>query len=92
MSQLPADVSCRVRPETICGILSQENQYKVIKSHHIHKANMPAYCSRYVHQQGCFVLVAVYDSIRQPSCSVTYVIPANARQSTARRPSRPDIS
>eukprot|EP00775_Hariotina_reticulata_P010604 gene10604-10762_t len=25
-----------------------ENQYKVIKSHHIHKANMPVYCSRYV--------------------------------------------
>uniref|UniRef100_A0A383WBB4 CDAN1-interacting nuclease 1 n=1 Tax=Tetradesmus obliquus TaxID=3088 RepID=A0A383WBB4_TETOB len=50
-----------VRPETICGILAQENQYTVIKSHHIHKANMPAYCSRYVTGEDVLALCAEVD-------------------------------
>lgn len=36
----------RVHPDTLCAIFAQENQYKVLKSHHIHKANMDAYCAR----------------------------------------------
>lgn len=38
-----------MRLETIASIFAQENQYKVIKTHHVHKANMPQYCSRCVH-------------------------------------------
>ena len=40
--------SCRVPKDTICAIFAQENQYKVLKSHHIHKAHMDTYCSRCV--------------------------------------------
>jgi hypothetical protein len=32
--------------DTLASMYSQENQYKVIKTHHIHKANMGHYCSR----------------------------------------------
>lgn len=36
----------RVSINTLASIYSQESQYKVIKTHHIHKANMGAYCAR----------------------------------------------
>jgi hypothetical protein len=35
-----------VHPDTICAIFAQENQYKVLKIHHVHKAHMDSYCSR----------------------------------------------
>lgn len=48
-------------PDTICAILSQEAQYKVIKSHHLHKAAMHSYCSRYVHGEDVLGLCAEVD-------------------------------
>jgi hypothetical protein len=42
----PAAYTQRVQPDTLCAIFAQENQYKVLKSHHIHKAHMDAYCAR----------------------------------------------
>ena len=51
MLMLRCCLSCSVQSDTICGIFAQENQYKVLKTHHIHKANMDSYCSRYVQQQ-----------------------------------------
>lgn len=32
--------------DTLASIYSQEQQYKVIKTHHVHKANMPQYAAR----------------------------------------------
>ncbi len=34
--------------DALVSIFCAENQYRVIKSHHIHKSNMPYYCARYV--------------------------------------------
>lgn len=36
----------RVSVDTLASIYSQECQYRVIKSHHVHKAHMGAYCAR----------------------------------------------
>jgi hypothetical protein len=30
----------------MCAIFAQENQYKVLKTHHIHKAALDTYCRR----------------------------------------------
>ncbi|KAI8470232.1 MAG: hypothetical protein J3K34DRAFT_264611 [Monoraphidium minutum] len=39
---------------TLLGLFSQEAQYRVIRTHHTHKAGMAAYCVRY--RAGCDVL------------------------------------
>ena len=31
---------------TMLGLFSQEAQYRVIRTHHLHKAGMAAYCTR----------------------------------------------
>ncbi len=36
----------RVHLATLVSIFSQENQYRVIKCHHIHKTNIPRYWER----------------------------------------------
>lgn len=41
--------SSRVPVQTMIGLFSQEAQYRVIKTHHLHKASMAAYCSRCAH-------------------------------------------
>lgn len=42
----PPSVPRSVPPDTLAAIFAQENQHKVIRSHHIHKAAMPVYCNR----------------------------------------------
>lgn len=37
----------RVPLQTFLALFSQEAQYRVIKTHHMHKTNMATYCSRY---------------------------------------------
>eukprot|EP00879_Flechtneria_rotunda_P031500 GHRR01034419.1.p2 GENE.GHRR01034419.1~~GHRR01034419.1.p2 ORF type:complete len:145 (+),score=17.46 GHRR01034419.1:766-1200(+) len=51
----------RVSSDTICSIFAQENQYKVLKSHHIHKEQMHNYCTRYAFGEDVLELCASVD-------------------------------
>eukprot|EP00879_Flechtneria_rotunda_P032233 GHRR01035405.1.p2 GENE.GHRR01035405.1~~GHRR01035405.1.p2 ORF type:complete len:113 (+),score=20.73 GHRR01035405.1:574-912(+) len=50
-----------VSSDTICSIFAQENQYKVLKSHHIHKEQMHNYCTRYAFGEDVLELCASVD-------------------------------
>ena len=38
--------SRRVPLQTLLGLFAQEAQYRVLKTHHLHKANVAAYCAK----------------------------------------------
>ena len=38
--------TCRVQLDTLISIYAQLTQQKVIRSNHVHKRNMQAYCNR----------------------------------------------
>lgn len=54
-----------VKLEALISIYSQENQYKVIKSHHVHKSKLSRYCRRYLDGEDCLEISA---SIDFPPC------------------------
>jgi hypothetical protein len=45
-SQAPL-VLCRLTQDMVVAVYSQECQYRVMKSHHLHKQRIHEYCSRY---------------------------------------------
>lgn len=74
---------------TLLGLFSQEAQYRVIKTHHLHKANMAAYCARC---GGAAALFAALCTASLPHCSRSAAqLPAVAAPSgsAATPPSRP---
>mmetsp|Transcript_31129 Transcript_31129/g.69187 ORF Transcript_31129/g.69187 Transcript_31129/m.69187 type:complete len:297 (-) Transcript_31129:238-1128(-) len=54
-----------VQLETLLSIFSQENQHKVIKSHHVHKSKIEEYCARYVAGED---ILAISASVDFPPC------------------------
>ncbi|KAG2422948.1 hypothetical protein HYH02_015384 [Chlamydomonas schloesseri] len=51
----------KVKEETWLAIYSQEQQYKVIRSHHLHKANVLPYLKRYGQGEDVLALAADVD-------------------------------
>ena len=50
---------------TLLGLFSQEAQYRVIRTHHVHKAHVHSYCARYRAGEDVLALCAAADF---PAC------------------------